>query len=239
MRWHIIEGIQGCEFAKENEYTAVIVDALRASCTAAMLFGAGAKDITLLSDIESALSLKRANPDILLFGERDGLPPQGFDHGNSPREVAPAQGKSIAFTTSNGTALMLEAFGAPELYMASVTNALALVQQVVPNDKDVVLIPAGKVSDPEFSAQEDWVAAAAIVMLTDHEVGEGVTEFRQWQHMISLDGVAKLFASSPHAETLRAINLEDDVAFCAQPNQTQAIPRAYSATLSSMLLKPA
>lgn len=204
-----------------------------------MLFEAGANDITLVPDIETAFSLKDANPEILLFGEREGLPPEGFDHGNSPREVAAASGKSVAFTTSNGTALMLEAWGAPELYMASVTNAFALVNLLLPQDKDVVLIPAGKVSDPEFSVQEDWVAAAAIVMLTDHEVGEGVTEFRQWRHMISLDGVAKLFADAPHAQILRNIDLEEDITFCARPNITQEIPRGYSRAPQGILLKPA
>lgn len=239
MRWHIIEGIQGCTFAKENNLTAVIVDALRASCTAAMLFDAGAKDITLVPDVPAARALKQANPDLLLFGERDGLPPEGFDYGNSPREVAAAAGKSIAFTTSNGTALMLEAWGAPDLYMASVTNARALVQHLLTEDKDIVLIPAGNVTDPDFSAQEDWVAAAAIVMLTDHQVAEGATQFREWQHMISLDGIPKLFNTAPHADTFRKINLEQDITFCAKPNITNALPKAVAKTETGILLHSA
>jgi 2-phosphosulfolactate phosphatase len=226
MRWHIIEGIEGCRFAKEQGYSAVVVDALRASCTAAMLLDAGATDITLVPDVPTALAFKKSNPEGLLFGERDGLPPDGFDYGNSPRDVAAAMGKSVGFTTSNGTALMLEAWGAPEVYMGSVTNGLALVQQVMADDRDVVLIPAGNVADPEFSAQEDWVAASAIVMLADIEVGEGATAYREWSHMISLDGVRKLFETAPHSEVLRAIQLEEDIAYCAGPNRTRALPRA-------------
>lgn len=239
MRWHIIEGIEGCRYAKEHGHTAVIVDALRASCTAAMLLDAGATDITLVPDVAMALDFKKANPDALLFGEREGLPPKGFDYGNSPREVTAAKGKSIGFTTSNGTALMIEAFGAPEVYMASVTNGMALVQQVMAHDRDAVLIPAGNVADPEFSAQEDWVAAAAMVMLTDIEVGEGCTAFREWQHMISLDGVAKLFGSAPHSDALRAIGLEEDIRFCARPNLTTALPRAVGRSEIGIQLKSA
>lgn len=222
----MIEGMDGCRYAREYGHTAVIVDALRASCTAAMLLDAGATEITLVPDVDTALKFKTANPDALLFGERNGLPPEGFDYGNSPREVAAAKGKSIGFTTSNGTALMIEAFGAPEVYMASVTNGMVLVQQVMALDRDAVLILAGNVSDPEFSAQEDWVAASAMVMLTDIEVGEGITAFREWRHMISLDGVAKLFDTAPHSDALRAIGLGEDIRFCARPNLTTALPRA-------------
>lgn len=224
MRWHMIEGIDGCHFAKEQECVAVVVDALRASCTAAMLFDAGALDLTLVPDVETALRYKEEHPDALLYGERNGLPPEGFDFGNSPREVQGAKGKSVGFTTSNGTALMLEAFGASAVYMASVTNAFALVQQVLAQDRDAVLIPAGSVVDPDFSAQEDWVAATAIAMSTDIEVGDGCDAYRKWQHMISLDGVAKLFATAPHADALRAIGLQDDIGFCARPNLTRAVP---------------
>jgi 2-phosphosulfolactate phosphatase len=236
MHWHIIEGMEGCKFAKENDHTAVIVDALRASCTAAMLFDAGATDITLVPDIKTAHAWKTDNPEGLLFGERDGLPPEGFDFGNSPREVSAANGKSIGFTTSNGTALMLEAWGASQVYMASVTNAMALAQRLLPEEKDIVLIPAGKIDDPEFSAQEDWVAATAIVMQTDHEVGEGATEFREWRHMIGFDGVAKLFQTAPHSEVLRQIDLEDDIAYCARPNLTTALPTVQSRTQFGILL---
>lgn len=239
MRWHIIEGKAGCAFAKEHGHTVVVVDALRASCTAAMLFDVGATDITLVPDISTALAWKSENPNGLLFGERDGLPPEGFDFGNSPRDVEAASGKSVGFTTSNGTSLMLEAWGAPEIYMASVTNSLALVQHLfaVNRERDVVLIPAGKIDDPEFSAQEDWVAAASIVTLTEHEVGEGATEFREWRHMVSLDGVANLFATAPHSDALREIALEEDIAFCARPNITNALPKAHAKTDFGIVLR--
>lgn len=226
MRWHLIQGIEGCHFAKEQGCGAVVVDALRASCTAAMLFDAGATDITLVPDVQTALSFKAGNPGALLYGEREGLPPDGFDYGNSPRDVSAASGKSVGFTTSNGTALMLEAWGAPEVLMGSVTNGIALLNHLLALDRDVVLIPAGKADDPEFDAQEDWVAAAAIAMLTDLEIGEGATAYREWSHMISLDGVAKLFDTATHAEALRAINLAEDIAFCARPNITRAVPSA-------------
>jgi 2-phosphosulfolactate phosphatase len=225
MRWHIIEGIEGCRFAKDERCTAVVVDALRASTTASMLIDAGVSEMTLVSDVDTALKLKRTRPETMLYGERGGLPPEGFDFGNSPLDAQHAAGKPVGFTTTNGTTLVRESIGANDVYMASCVNGLALTQKVLEQDNDIVLIPAARIEEPDHIGQEDWTAAASIVMLTDMEVGEGATAFRQWKHMISLDGVQKLFRTSEHGQYLASLGLEADVDFCARPNQTTALPK--------------
>jgi 2-phosphosulfolactate phosphatase len=237
MSIHIIEGIAGCHFAREHECTAIVVDALRASCTATMLFEAGAQSITLVPDVQTALAFKQTNPESLIFGERKGLPPKGFDFGNSPRTVSAAKDRHIAFTTSNGTALMLEAWGAPEVLMASVTNASATVQYINQHERDIVFIPAGNVEDPSFSAQEDWVAASVIAMRTGLEIGEGAIEYDQWSERIESESVDTLFDSAPHSANLRAVDLEADIAYCAQVNIGTAIPRATTLINSGLVLE--
>ncbi len=228
MMWHIIEGSEGCAYAKEHDCVAVIVDALRASATAAMLLDAGATEILVVAEVEDAFRVKKSRPDALLFGERGGLPPEGFDYGNSPRHVQAAKGRPVIFTTSNGSARLHEAYGAPALYLASTVNALALVGKLAGQARDVVLVPAGNVADPAYDAQEDWVAATAIAMLADAPIGEGALLFRDWRQRIELDGVQKLFQTAPHAQELRNLGLEDDIAFCARSNITDALPRADS-----------
>jgi len=224
MKWHFIEGVAGCVYAKEHGCMAVIVDALRASATAAMLLDAGATELVLVPDVEAAFHAKTVYPDALLYGERGGVPPEGFDYGNSPRECGPAAGKRVIFTTTNGTALALEAWGAPDVILGTTVNASAVVQHLLAQERDAVLIPAGKVSDAEYSAQEDWTAAVAIAMLADVEVGEGAVEYREWQHLIGLDGVAQLFATAPHAEALRKVRMDDDIAYCARRDLASAVP---------------
>ena len=236
MTWHIIEGPEGCAFAKEHNAIAVIVDALRASATAAMLLDAGATEILVVAEVEDAFKTKASHPDALLFGERGGLPPEGFDYGNSPRQVRAAKGRPVIFTTSNGSKRLHEAYGAPALYLASTLNALALVGEVATLNRDVVLIPAGNVADPDYDAQEDWVAATAIAMLSDALVGEGALLFRDWRQRIELDGVQKLFQSAPHAQELRKLGLEEDIAFCARSNITDALPSADSVRESAIIL---
>ncbi len=65
----------------------VVVDVLRATTTIATLFAHGLERLTCADDIERARGIAR-DRGALLFGEVQGLPPEGFDHGNSPAEIA-------------------------------------------------------------------------------------------------------------------------------------------------------
>jgi 2-phosphosulfolactate phosphatase len=130
----------------------------------------------------------------------------------------------VIFTTSNGSARLLQADGAASIHFGSTTNAAAVVAALADSGRDVVLIPAGNVADPEFDAQEDWVAAAVIAMQADQPIGEGALYYRDTRALIELDGVLNLFEGAAHAETLRRVGLEDDIAFCARSNAASAVP---------------
>lgn len=65
----------------------IIIDVLRAFSTAAYAFSRGAKQIILVSGVEEALTLKSKIPNSKVMGEVGGLPPEGFDFGNSPTHI--------------------------------------------------------------------------------------------------------------------------------------------------------
>ena len=224
MIWHVIEGEAGCEFAVKHGCTAIVVDALRASATAAMLFDAGARSILATREVDDALQAKAAQPDALLFGERGGIPPEGFDFGNSPREAYHAADKDVIFTTTTGAGRLVSSVGAPLVLMGTTVNASAVAQYAAQAGHNVVLIPAGLSGDPDFDAQEDRCAAVAIAMKAGGEIGEGKDVFNDWRDRINDSGFQTLFANAPHAAKLRAVDLEDDVAYCAQVDLTDAVP---------------
>ncbi len=235
MKWHIVEGAEGCAFAVEHGYVAVVADALRASATAAMLLDAGAVEIVVVREVEEALEARRAFPGALLFGERGGLPPTGFDFGNSPRTVAAARGRRVIFTTTTGAQRLVDSWGARAVYMGTTLNAGAVARAAVKHDADVVLIPAGLAGDPHFNApvlrsniraQEDWVAATAIAVASGAEIVRGLDAYCYWRERIQAEGIPSLFASAPHAEKLRMAGLGADVAYCAQMDVTAAVPEA-------------
>ncbi|NUM54577.1 MAG: 2-phosphosulfolactate phosphatase [Candidatus Hydrogenedentes bacterium] len=215
----------------ENRCTAIVVDALRASATVAYMLDAGATEILAVRDVEEAYSLKRANPHALLAGERGGLPPQGFDLGNSPRDVARVRGKRVIFTTTTGAGRLVEVWGAPALFMGSTVNASAVAKAAIAHERDVVVIPAGLMNDPAFNAQEDWTGAAAIAFTAEHMcgelgLGEGGHRYTYWHDRILCDGIPALFANAPHSQNLRNVGLADDIHFCAQVDTVGAVPMA-------------
>jgi 2-phosphosulfolactate phosphatase len=225
MRWHIIEGEEGCRFAREHGCVAVVVDALRASATAAMLLATGAVEILAVRSVAEAFAAKKAWPDALLFGERGGLPPEGFDYGNSPQDVAAAAGSRVIFTTTTGAGRLISCWGAHAIYMGCPLNARAVARSAAAHQLDVVVIPAGLAGDPTFNAQEDWSGAAAI--LNEHPaavLGEGCARITEWQQHIQAKGLLELVETAPHAEKLRRVGLTSDISYCAGLNTTSCVP---------------
>lgn len=89
----------------EVEGTVVVIDVLRAFTTAAYAFRAGAADITLVATVAEAFALRKANPGMLIMGEVDGLPVEGFNFSNSPTELTSQDlaGRHLIQRTSSGT----------------------------------------------------------------------------------------------------------------------------------------
>ncbi len=230
MKVHIIEGEAGCRFAAERPCAAVVVDALRASATAAALLEHNAEALLITRTVADAFALKERFPDALLYGERGGVPPDGFDYGNSPEESAHASGKRVVFTTTTGAGRLLQAGDATPILMGTTVNAVSVVQYLLKAAAtEVVLIPAGLMDAPEFDAQEDRAAAAYIAMTLceRHEAvtwGAGHDEFLNYRTRIAKDGLEALFLSAPHADKLRAIDREADVYACARTNIYAAVP---------------
>lgn len=110
----------------------IVIDVLRAFSTAAYAFNAGANRIILVSDHHEALALRDEMPGALAMGEIDGLPPPGFDFGNSPVQVANADvnGRTLIQRTSSGTQGVVRSVNADGLVVASFVCAQATVDFV-------------------------------------------------------------------------------------------------------------
>jgi len=138
----------------------VIFDIYRASNTILALLAAGAEEIVLIADLYKAYDLKRKNPSWLLYGERGGLPPKGFDGGNSPTATSnlSLSGRTVIFTTSSGTQAVHRLSRAEAVFYASFANARAATKVIAGLNPGIVnLLPMGyKAQEP---AEEDSLGA--------------------------------------------------------------------------------
>ena len=224
--WHIIPGEAGCEYAAAHGCAAIVVDALRASATAAVLLDRGARELMVVRDVDTARQARAALPGALLLGERGGLPPEGFDGGNSPRLIPDVKDRVVVFTTTTGAGRLVAASGAPVAAMGTTVNASAAARWALGQECGVVVIPAGLANDPDFRADEDWIAAVVIAMAAGEPVGEGAAEFVAWKASIEEHGTLRLFQQTRNAAGLQALGLGDDVGWCAQRDVTDVVPVA-------------
>jgi len=153
-------------YTNENCHQAdgvvVVIDVLRAFSTAAYAFGAGAKSITLVSEVEEALELKAQMQNALVMGEVHGVKPGRFDYGNSPTEIIRQNlaGQHLVQRTSAGTQGVVRSLNAERLFTASFVVADTTgrtIQQLEPEEVSFVI--TGRYFDGEDKACADYLAA--------------------------------------------------------------------------------
>ena len=102
-----------------RDKTVVVIDVLRASSSIAVALFNGAKEIIPVPTVEAAMKIvgNLAGDVTLLGGERNGRMIEGFHLGNSPAEYAEerVRGKSIVFTSTNGSQAIAKAKYAREM----------------------------------------------------------------------------------------------------------------------------
>jgi 2-phosphosulfolactate phosphatase len=151
------ESLQTCSQATG---LVVVIDVIRAFTTAAFAFAEGAKTITLVGTVEEALFLRNQNPNTLVMGEVKGLPPDGFDFGNSPTELLGAEIKNchVIQRTSRGTQGVVNSYNAEALLAASFCNAHATVNHIKRIDPESVTFVITGLG-PDGRGEEDMACA--------------------------------------------------------------------------------
>lgn len=143
---------------------AVVLDILRASTTIVHALAAGAEAVIPCGSVDAARTAAANLPPgaAVLGGERGGVKIDGFDFGNSPLEYIPERvgGKTVVFTTTNGTRALQMAAAADRILIGAVVNASAVAQELVKAGRPVQLLCAG--TDGAIS-REDVLCAGWIV----------------------------------------------------------------------------
>jgi len=213
---------------------AVVIDVLRSSTTIVHALAAGAAEVIPCLDISEALAMAEKYPadEVVLGGERDGLPIESFHLGNSPDEYAPERvgGKTVVFTSTNGTRAMIHARRAKEIFTAAFVNASATARRLLGRE-NVHILCAG--TDGRIS-NDDVLMAGFLVERLQQEAGmqyrlnaQAMTAREYWLHTFSLpqtlgaepidpELLAEKLRATLGAQNLLALGFEDDIAAAAQ-----------------------
>ena len=120
------------ETCHEATGVVVVIDVIRAFTNAAFAFSRGAKEIHPVGTVEEALQFKAQTPNSLACGEVGGLPPEGFDFGNSPTHTNELNlnGKIIVQRTGAGTQGIVRSINASAMLAASLVVTSATVKYI-------------------------------------------------------------------------------------------------------------
>ena len=144
MRVDVFYGASSLSSADVHGRVAVVIDVLRASTTIAVALTNGARSIIPFDSAEEAITRSKSfeRGEYKLAGERKNLMIPGFDLGNSPSDYTreAVEGRSILFTTTNGTGALVAVQGAREVLVGAFVNCSvvsAMLRAAVRSGSDV------------------------------------------------------------------------------------------------------
>jgi 2-phosphosulfolactate phosphatase len=209
--------------------TVLVVDVLRASTTMVTALANGALGIEPVADADEARRRVAAHPGngLVLAGERRGITVPGFELGNSPLEMTGARvrGRTIVFTTSNGTRALLACRHAAAVAVAGLVNVTAAARWAAASGRDVTVVCAG---ERGARSLEDHVCAGLLVDGIVRQVPAATVTAAAAAAALEAapyaTDVGRLGQDSPWALHLRRAGRADDVAVCLALDTSSLVP---------------
>jgi 2-phosphosulfolactate phosphatase len=206
-----------------EERTVVVVDILRATSCMTTALAHGIKSIIPVASLEEGRALK--SNDVYTAGERDGKKVDGFDLGNSPFEYMESylKGKSIGFTTTNGTQAIVKSLGAREIIIGSFLNLSAVVNHLRQTPNNILVVCAGWKG--KFNLEDTLFAGALVELLKEEILPECDSPLAaQSLYNSARTNMLDFLKNSSHVKRLARLGIEKDIAFCLTPDQYHVLP---------------
>jgi 2-phosphosulfolactate phosphatase len=228
-------------------HPVVVVDVLRASTTMTSACAAGVAQILPCLEVaearrQSERLRKEGHDSVLLGGERGGALIPGFDLGNSPAEYTAERirGKSLVFTTTNGTRALMRCVGASRVIVGCFAN-LGAVAQALAGERVIHVMCAG--TDGEVSWEDTLFAGALVEAIQRNRAlrmnDSSLLAMNVWRSIggpeISTVGLAETFRLGIGGQNLLAIGRQEDLRLAAQRDQNDCVPEL---DLSSWVIRP-
>jgi 2-phosphosulfolactate phosphatase len=228
------------------EGVVVVLDVLRASTTITQALAAGAASVVPCASVDEARRIAATHPggSTLLGGERGGTLIDGFDLDNSPasytRDVV--EGKTIVFTTTNGTRALKHAGSARRRLVGAFVNASFVIDLLLRESDCVHLLCAG--TNGRISS-EDVLCAGALAHGFRLATGQAAAAFDdqtqiaiRFYESCAADPVRfrTTMRTSYGGRNLHELGLEADIDIAAGWDLLPIVPELISA---SGLIQPA
>ncbi len=210
-----------------------VIDVLRASTSIATALFNGARTVIPVESADVAITRAKQfeRSDVKLAGEMRMLPIPGFDLGNSPQSFTPEAigGRTILFTTTNGTRALMSLQGARDVVVAGYVNhaaVSAMLRTAVRADTDVAIVCAG--DEGHFSLEDAACAGRYVRSVTARSrpsmvLNDAACACEQIDRRYG-DNIEKIFRESVHGQALAEAGFGEDLVACAALDSQPVVP---------------
>lgn len=232
----------------------VVIDVLRATSSILEALHNGARAVFPVATTDDAVRLAQnlGRDEVILCGERQGLPIEGFDLGNSPFEYGPdtVEDKALVMSTTNGTAAFVtvadrlpsKPAGSPHgadtaksrIYTGAFLNLGAVVEHLLQDSSPVYIVCAGRIGG--FSL-EDALCAGKMALRLQERLEEGLELNDAAAAALELarryrQALPKVLRMTAAGRRLIEIGREEDIDFCAQVDRYEHVPELKDRKIS-------
>jgi len=223
----LVDVILNNNFDPESKYNDIsgyvcgVIDVIRATTTMSVLIAKGCKEIIIAENKTRAFLYGKIFKDYLLCGEEGGVPPKGFDFGNSPLEYSKMdlEGKGIVLKTTNGTKSFFKTLQSKNSFIVALVNISyvcdVLISEAEKNNAGILLLCSGEKGKIAFD--DTYVAGMAVKKIMekrkDIEISDSANlvlnsaEFEK-------DSYAALKKSTSYRSLIK-IGLGEDIKICS------------------------
>jgi 2-phosphosulfolactate phosphatase len=203
----------------------VIIDVLRASSSICTAFANGAAAIIPVATVQEAREYKRKG--YLVAAERDGFVLDFADFGNSPFNFSrgKVEGKTIVYSTTNGTGIINLISDAGTTIIGSFLNIGAVARWITGQDRNVLLFCAGWKN--RFNLEDTLCAGAIAEKLMSSGLyfticDSTMASMDLWS--IARPDLSGYIEKAAQRTRLRDKNLDECIEFCLTMDYTDKIP---------------
>jgi len=208
-----------------EHFIVVIVDILRATTSICAAFDHGVEKIIPVGGVEKARSYKEKG--YIVACERDGKVLDFADVGNSPSDFLDDsfKGKTIAYSTTNGTKAINLASDADKIAIGSFTNLSALADWLTGQDNNIVVLCAAWKN--LFNLEDSLFAGALSGKILQNEKFN--TECDSVKAAMDLWSVAThdlpgYLSKSSHRNRLKHLVSDEDFLYTVTPDSNKVVP---------------
>ena len=212
---------------KVKNKTVIVIDVLRATSVMTMALANGAHQVIPVLSPEEAFALQKkiGSEKVVLGGERNEVPIEGFDVGNSPLSYPPEviKGKTLLITTSNGTRAIAHSKEAQKMLIGCFLNDKAIID-AVQHEEELILVASG--SDDLFTL-EDSLCAGKIAYVLQQRCNAQLSDVAIAMAKLyeqNQNDIHALLSKGRHYNRLKELGASDDLTYCLASDQTKVIP---------------